>query len=143
MNAYIILDAAVRPDAPDALLRLAPPASYRSLFLGTPDAKAAASGPWLLAPADAPQLSQWLTEVERHDPNAITLLTSMRPFEAVFAHLKALLTLHLPEGHTGLLRYYDPRVMAQLQRVLTAEQWHSLLAPFTGWRTCRAQYVPE
>lgn len=143
MIAYIILDAAVRPDTPDALLRLAPPASYRSLFLGTADANASASGPWLLAPADAPQLAQWLADVERQRPNAITLLTSMRPFEAVFAHLQGLLSLRLPGGGTGLLRYYDPRVMEQLHRVLTAEQRHALLAPFTGWRTCRGQYVAE
>lgn len=143
MIAYVILDAAVRPDTPEALLRLAPPASYRSLFLGTPDATASTSGPWLLAPADAPQLAQWLAEVERQHPNGITLLTSMRPFETVFAHLQRLLTLRLPGGGAGLLRYYDPRVMEQLHRVLTAEQRHALFAPFTGWCTCRGQYLPE
>ncbi|WP_312710717.1 DUF4123 domain-containing protein [Stenotrophomonas sp.] len=141
MIAYVILDAAVRPDTAEALLHHAPPASYRSLFLGTPDATATASGAWLLAPADAPRLAQWLAEVERQHPNAITLLTSMRPFEAVFAHLQRLLALRLPGSGTGLLRYYDPRVMEQLHRVLTAEQRHTLLAPFTGWRTCYGQYV--
>lgn len=141
MNRFLIIDAAVERGVQGTLDRLAEPLTYRSLFAGTPEASHSAIGPWLVLDSGSEHLHHWVRTIERTSPSALTFLTSSQPFERVYAHLRQLLNLELSDGTIALLRYYDPRVMSLLQRILSEEQVDTLMGPFEEWRTTQGRYT--
>lgn len=141
MNRYVIIDAAVARDAPVALGRFAEPITYRSLFTETPEADHSSIGPWLVLQPSGDYFQHWIRGIQMLSPNALTFITSPHPFRDAYMHLQRLLNLKLSNGSSALLRYYDPRVMAQLQRVLTTDQLRTLMGPFVEWQTCQGRYT--
>jgi len=53
--------------------------------------------------------------------------------ERLGAHLTNRLILHSPRDGIDLLRYYDPRVFQNLERILTPKQLRALYGPVTEW----------
>lgn len=141
MHRYVIVDCAVRHDAAGTLRFYAEDLPHRSLFQGQPEAKHAHAGPWLVQVDHSNALHGWLNALEGTCAPCVTHLTSPEGFEAVFAHLQSLLDMTLSDGASALLRFYDPRVMEQLRRVLTPAQFHSVIAPFAEWRTIQGRYT--
>lgn len=141
MNAYLIVDCAVRSDAADTLRVYAKGLLHRSLFHGQPECKHADAGPWLVQLDGVTTLHGWLNALERTGDRVpcVSYLKSNQDFETVFAHLQSFLDLHLSDGSPALFRFWDPRVFTRLQRVLTREQLQSLMAPFSEWCTAKGR----
>lgn len=142
MHLYLLVDCAVRHDAAKTLRFYASHLPHRALFQGQPEQLHAETGPWLVQIDHDNSLHGWLNALERTGTATpcVSELRSEESFETVYAHLQSLLDLHLPDGTHCLLRFYDPRVMKRLHSVLTAEQFHSMIAPFRQWRTNQGQY---
>ena len=129
MHRYVIVDCAVLHDAAKTLHFYAEALSHRALFQGQPEARYAHAGPWLVQVNDSNALHGWLNALEGSCVPCVTHLASREGFEAVFAYLQSLLDMTLSDGASALLRFYDPRVMQRLRRVLTPAQFHSIIAP--------------
>ncbi|UKE72941.1 DUF4123 domain-containing protein [Xanthomonas graminis] len=140
MHRYVIVDCAVRHDAAKTLRFYAEQLPHRALFQGQPEAKHAHAGPWLVQVDHSNALHGWLNALDGTCAPCVTHLAASDGFEAVFTHLQSLLHMKLSDGSSALLRFYDPRVMGQLQKVLTEEQFCSIIAPFTEWRTRQGRY---
>lgn len=137
VHTYLIIDCAVRADAARTLRFYAQDLPHRSLFHDQPEAKHADAGPWLVQVDGSTALHGWLNALEGtgHCVPCVSHLTSAHGFETIFSHLQSFLELRLSDGSSALMRYWDPRVFMRLRRVLTQDQFHSLVAPFSGWRT--------
>ncbi len=142
VHTYVIIDCAVRSDAALNLRFYASDLPHRSLFWGQPEAKHADAGPWLVQTDGSAALHGWLNALEGtgHGVPCVSYLSSAEDFEAVFTHLQSFLDLRLSNGASALFRFWDPRVFQRLQRVLTREQLHSLMSPFSEWRTTSGRY---
>lgn len=135
MHRYVLIDAAARPDTPQAIGHHAQDLQHRSLFAHQPEAEHADLGPWLMQLPEHGQspVESWLLALEHNHP-AVAWLTSEAAFEPVFAHLEGQLDIALADGSLALLRYWDTRVFRRLQRVMTAQQRLDLLGPIDIWR---------
>lgn len=60
------------------------------------------------------------------------LVTTASPIEMV-THLERQLVQHTPDRRRMLLRYFDPRVLDQLEHILDDSQRRALLGPITHW----------
>jgi hypothetical protein len=107
-----------------------------SLFSGTPEESLLEQAPILMRfSLDKWRHDAWLEELVKHLwglPRLIVLISPM-PFDALAATLQASSQLEWV-GQTGLLRFYDPRVLPQLlSNVLTAEQKERFLSVALLW----------
>ncbi|WP_269792430.1 DUF4123 domain-containing protein [Stenotrophomonas sp. Iso1] len=142
MNRYLIVDCGVRPGAARTLRFYAEGMPHRSLFDGQPEQAHADVGPWLVQLGDGNPLHGWLNALEGTGARVpcVTQLVTEQSFNSVFSHLQEQLELRLADGTAALLRFYDPRVMKRLQRILTPVQSACLLAPFHEWSTQVGRY---
>ena len=136
MHTYLLIDCAVRSDAARVLRFYAEDLPHCSLFHGQPEARHADAGPWLVQVDGSTALHGWLNALEGTGDciPCVSRLTSRQGFEPVLSHLQSFLDLRLSDGSSALFRYWDPRVFKRLQRVLTKDQLHDLMAPFSEWR---------
>lgn len=118
------------------------PGINQALFDGTPEASLADAGPWLHdLVADAPQADAW-ARLERATPCVSWLITAM-DLQGLAQVLQLKLHAELPDGRAALLRFYDPRVLANLAATLDGEQrsrffdlieeWHFLVNGRRVW----------
>lgn len=107
-----------------------------SLFDGTPEESLLEQAPILMRLSlDKWQHEAWLEEVVEQLwglPRLLVLISPM-PFDALAKSLQASSQLEWG-GQTGLLRFYDPRVLPELlESVLTAEQKERFLSVALLW----------
>lgn len=142
MNRYLIIDCGVRVGAAQTLRFHAHDMPHRSLFDGQPEQAHADVGPWLVQLDSGNSLHGWLNALEGTGARipCVTQLITEQSFDAVFAHLQGLLEMRLSDGKPAVLRFYDPRVMKRLKRILTAQQFADVLAPFHEWSTKVGRY---
>ncbi|KPC53773.1 DUF4123 domain-containing protein [Amantichitinum ursilacus] len=101
-----------------------PPLLWCSLLAGTPHEALGDDAPLLLRldlQDDAHQ--QWLEDLIEHfagEPRLLAML-SPAPFDDLARHLRHCLQITWPDGE-GLLRFYDPRLIASVDDMLTSEQ---------------------
>ncbi|KPC53779.1 DUF4123 domain-containing protein [Amantichitinum ursilacus] len=101
-----------------------PPLLWCSLLAGTPHEALGDDAPLLLRldlQDEAHQ--QWLEDLIEHfagEPRLLALL-SPAPFDDLAKHLRHCLQITWPDGE-GLLRFYDPRLIASVDDMLTPEQ---------------------
>ncbi len=104
-----------------------------SLFVGTPDAALAHAGPWLI---DAEQVGTALVDalatLERAAP-AVSWLIAPQTLDGLAQLLQLNLDTELPDGRTALLRFWDPRVLANLAGVLDSAQRLTFFAHIYEW----------
>lgn len=115
-----------------------PPMPWFSLFSGTPEEPLVDQAPILMRISlDNWRHKAWLEELVRHfaaEPRLLVLVSPM-PFEALAKALQALSQLEWG-GQTGLLRFYDPRVLPWLLTDVLQEQQRARflgVALFIGW----------
>lgn len=104
-----------------------------ALFDGTVDAPLAHAGPWLVdaEQADAALVSD-LARIEREVPG-VTWLIAEADLTGLTQLLQLKLDARLPDGRTALLRFWDPRVLIGLVKVLDASQRETFFAHIHEW----------
>jgi hypothetical protein len=118
------------------------PRVNRALFEETENAALAHAGPWLHdLCADATRAHDWAA-LEREAPCVSWLITAM-DLQGLSQVLRLKLDSALPDGRRALLRFYDPRVLANLFNTFGDEQrasffelieeWHFLLNGQRRW----------
>ncbi|MCI1004262.1 DUF4123 domain-containing protein [Herbaspirillum sp. C7C8] len=113
--------------------RIAPGSGRQSLFAGTADALLAHAGPWLVDAAlmGEPMRSE-LVALERSVPSVAWLIAS-QDLAGLAQLLQLRLDITLSDGRTGLLRFWDPRVLVSLARTLDAPQREDLFGHVLEW----------
>lgn len=86
---------------------------------------------WLLPLS--PATLQLTLDLAAINPHCCTWLASDWGLEAITAYWSRASDVALPEGKSGLLRFYDPCVLLNLHAVLSKGQWRRLAAPLTQW----------
>ena len=107
-----------------------------SLFAGTEDAALADAGPWLVDAASQPELCQRLRAQEATAPVVSWLITGV-PLDGLVQLLRLKQDVRLPDGSTGLLRFYDPRVLDSLAGTLTGSQREDFFGHIHEWHFMR------
>ena len=110
---------------------------FASLFHGTPDSALAHAGPWLVdgeAVGDA--VTADLARLEREAPS-VTWLISETDLHGLAQLLQLQLDARLPDGRIALVRFWDPRVLAELVNVLTPVQRQTFFAHIHEWHLLR------
>lgn len=118
------------------LAELRQPPELAKLLQGTPEEAIAANGPLLLR-VGLDQLDQqiWLSELlaSRNAHQHLLALLSPWPFAALASHLRHCTQTEWNDGRSsGLLRFYDPRLLVATSEALDAQQmWFH--APVIAW----------
>jgi hypothetical protein len=104
-----------------------------SLFADTPDAPLAYAGPWLFdaSSGDKEMLAEFIL-LERSVPS-VTWLITVQDLRGLAQMLQLQLDVALPDGRTALLRFWDPRVLANLARTLDSEQRAEFFGRIDEW----------
>ncbi|PWF49082.1 DUF4123 domain-containing protein, partial [Massilia glaciei] len=113
------------------------------LFSGTSDAPLAHAGPWLVDAelADACVVTS-MAALEMALP-AVTWLIAPQDLRGLTQLLQLKLDIELPDQRKALLRFWDPRVLAELAGILDPDQretffgqvheWHLMLNGKRAW----------
>lgn len=122
--------------------RIAPSSASRALFVGTEDAPLAHAGPWLHDIDRCPGAIEEFAVLEQARPAVSWLITPV-DLEGLAQLLQVRLDAELPDGRKALVRFYDPRVLGNLFKVMDAEQcaeffhlideWHFLIDGRRVW----------
>ncbi|MFV8593067.1 DUF4123 domain-containing protein [Ralstonia pseudosolanacearum] len=110
---------------------------FASLFHGTPDGALAHAGPWLVdVEAVGDGVTADMARLEREAPS-VTWLMSETDLHGLAQLLRLKLDARLPDGRIALVRFWDPRVLAELVNVLTPEQRETFFAHIHEWHLLR------
>ena len=110
---------------------------FASLFHGTPDSPLAHAGPWLFdVEAAGDGVTADMARLERELPS-VTWLVSELDLHGLMQLLQLQLDARLPDGRIALIRFWDPRVLAELVNVLTPGQRETFFAHIHEWHLLR------
>jgi hypothetical protein len=110
---------------------------FASLFHGTPDSALAHAGPWLVDVNEAGDtVTADLAHLERQVPS-VTWLISETDLHGLAQLLQLQLDARLPDGRIALVRFWDPRVLAELVNVLSPKQRETFFAHIHEWHLLR------
>ncbi|MCO5411100.1 DUF4123 domain-containing protein [Ralstonia mojiangensis] len=110
---------------------------FASLFHGTPDSPLAHAGPWLFdVEAAGDGVTADMARLEREAPSVTWLISGM-DLHGLAQLLQLQLDARLPDGRIALVRFWDPRVLAELVNVLTAPQRETFFAHIHEWHLLR------
>jgi hypothetical protein len=136
LGLYALLDGAryemrhgFRPDRSNT--------GWHALFDGTVDAQLAHAGPWLIDIAQVGSgVAEELNELEREIP-AMSWLIAMQDARGLAQLLRLNLDTRMAGGEVALLRFWDPRVLADLVDVFTPQQLEQFIGPIHEWHFLR------
>lgn len=113
--------------------RIEPGHGLFPLFAGTADAALAYAGPWLVDAALVGEaMVAELTTLEREAPS-LTWLIAPQDLDGLGQLLQLRLDVALPDGRSALLRFWDPRVLANLARTLDGAQREEFFGHIHEW----------
>lgn len=122
--------------------RIARSPANRALFVGTEDEPLAHAGPWLYDIDQCPQAIEEFAALEQAKPAVSWLITPI-DLEGLAQLLQLRLDAELPDGRKALVRFYDPRVLGNLFKVMDGQQcaeffqlideWHFLIDGRRVW----------
>lgn len=117
--------------------RLGDRQGFAALFHGTPDGALAHAGPWLFdVEAAGDGVTADVARLEREAPS-VTWLMSETDLHGLAQLLRLKLDARLPDGRIALVRFWDPRVLAELVSVLNPEQRETFFAHIHEWHLLR------
>ncbi|MWP48051.1 DUF4123 domain-containing protein [Gilliamella sp. Pas-s27] len=103
------------------------------LFIRPNNKEVAFAGPWLIDIMQVDKnVQNSLLQLEK-TYSSVTWLISILRLDYLFNQLENQLHLRLPDKRNALLRYYDPRVLNNLQNVLTADQFKLFTLNINDW----------
>lgn len=136
-NLYFLLDHAGLPGLHRQLLRSS--LEWSSLFDCSKEANAEEVAPFLVLAGSEGQLRmfrallKWIGEHGTYS-SSVALLTSPLNMETLRNRLAARLDVRLSGNMEAMLRFFDPRVLESLLRILSGEQARTFFSPAEVWR---------
>ena len=109
-----VIDPASDPDLPGLLWTLQENAEIWPLFMNTMMHEISLKGPVFIALQPGGKIVDWLLNRAETSPVGILYAVIEGKENDLFEHLQNLLETPLPDAGTGLLRFYDPRVLHAL-----------------------------
>lgn len=102
-------------------------------FLDTwPDSRVAFAGPWLYRLNASEHHRGKLKQLAEILP-AVSWIISSSPLESLVIHFKHYLNLQLPDGRCAFFRFYDPRVLAEIELLLNESDYARLVKGIEEW----------
>lgn len=135
-NLYLLLDKAALPVLATKLLNKS--MSWMTLFDGAKEESAIAAAPILVLIALDGQMRatrrffQWVDE-NTSDTSSAILISSLLPLDVLKKRLGARLNVELSEGISAMLRFYDPKVLEILAKVLKPTESEVFLGLADSW----------
>lgn len=136
-NLYFLLDHAGMPGLHRQLRKSSVP--WSSLFDGSNEANALQVAPFLVHVGSEGRLRmfrdlfKWIGEYGTYS-SSVVMLTSPLDMATLRSRLAARLDARLSENMDAMLRFFDPRVLESLLRILSAEQARTFFSPAEVWR---------
>lgn len=109
-----VIDPASDPDLPGLLWALQENAEIWPLFMNTMMHEISLKGPIFVTLQPGGKIADWLLTRAETSPAGILYAVAEGKENDIFEHLQNLLETPLPDAGTGLLRFYDPRVLHAL-----------------------------
>lgn len=135
-NLYLLLDHAALPGLARKLHSQS--MNWRTLFDGAKEESAIAAAPILVLIACEGQIRatrrffQWVAE-NASDTSSAIMISSPLPLDVMKKRLEARLDVELSEGISAMLRFYDPRVLEILAKVLKPTESEVFLGLADSW----------
>lgn len=135
-SVYFLLDHAGTPGLHRRLRGSTVP--WSSLFEGSQEANAVQVAPFLVLAGSKGRLRmfrhlfRWIGENGTYS-SSVVMLTSPLDMATLRHRLAARLDLRLSENMEAMLRFYDPRVLESLFRILPGEQAGAFFSPAESW----------
>ena len=109
-----VIDPASDPELPGLLWALQENAEIWPLFMNTMMHEISLKGPIFVVLQACGKIADWLLTRAETSPVGILYAVAKGKENDLFEHLQNLLETPLPDAGTGLLRFYDPRVLHAL-----------------------------
>ncbi|HDR9025060.1 DUF4123 domain-containing protein [Burkholderia vietnamiensis] len=103
-----------------------------SLFAGTRDIALAHAGPWLVATKEAHGKLADFGDLEAACPGVVWLF-SRAGLESLADKLRPHLSVRLSNSRSAMLRFWDPRVLHELNQTLQSKQERALFKAAPEW----------
>ncbi|KVD36986.1 hypothetical protein WI84_15060 [Burkholderia ubonensis] len=103
-----------------------------SLFAGTTDIALAHAGPWLIDTKGAQSRIAELDALEAVRPGVVWLFASA-DLETLAGKLRPHLSVRLSNSRSAMLRFWDPRVLHELNQSLQSKQERALFSAAREW----------
>ncbi|MEX5385345.1 DUF4123 domain-containing protein [Cronobacter muytjensii] len=97
-----------------------------------PDARLAFAGPWLFRLNNAVSHRDKLKQLAEAVPS-VSWIISSESLESLIDHLRSFLNLQLPDGRCALFRFYDPRILAEIEFLLEETYYMQLINRTKEW----------
>lgn len=136
-NLYFLLDHAGMPGLHRQLRGSA--VQWSSLFDGSNEANALQVAPFLVLAGSEGQLRmfralfEWIGKHGTYS-SSVVMLTSPLDMETLRHRLTARLDVRLSANMEAMLRFFDPRVLESLFKLLTPDQARMFFSPAESWR---------
>ena len=136
-NLYFLLDAAGLPNLHRQLLKSS--VEWTSLFDCTKEASALQVAPFLVLAGSNGQLQMFRSLfgwIGKHGTfsGTVVMLSSPLDLASLRSRLAARLEVKLSEGMEAMLRFFDPRVLESLIKILPAEQAKTFFSAAEAWQ---------
>jgi hypothetical protein len=134
-NLYLLVDHA---GVPGLHRKLGSLVEWENLFQGSRESAAFAVAPILilLGSSSAVKLSslfiRWISE-NGALTSSLIILASPEPIDIVKKRLTDRLDVKLSEGMEAMLRFYDPRILEQLSKIMSPHQAERFFSPGCKW----------
>lgn len=137
-----VIDPASDPDLPGLLWDFQENAGIWPLFMNTIMHEISLKGPIFVALRPDGKIADWLLTRAEASPIGILYAVAKGKEHDLFEHLQNLLENPLPAGGTGLLRFYDPRILHALT-LFPDQKWTRLVVgtaeSLHAWEPGRAE----
>jgi hypothetical protein len=109
-----VIDSASDPDLPALLWAFQEDAEIWPLFMNTMMHEISLKGPVFVVFQPGENIAEWLLTSAETSPVGVLYSVAEGKENDLFEHLQNLLETPLPDGGTGLFRFFDPRVLHAL-----------------------------
>jgi|AGFS01.1.fsa_nt_gi hypothetical protein len=101
-------------------------------FNSWPDSRLAFAGPWLFRLNNSVGHRDKLKQLAETLPS-VSWIISSESFENLIIHFNSFLNLQLPDSRCALFRFYDPRILAEIEFLLGENYYVQLINPTREW----------
>ena len=137
-----VIDSASDPDLPALLWAFQEDADIWPLFMNTMMHEISLKGPIFVAFQPGEKIADWLLTRAETSPVGVLYAVAEGKENDLFEHLQNLLETPLPDGGTGLFRFFDPRVLHALTFFPDKRWTHLTVGPaetLHAWEPGRAE----